>query len=330
MATKKLGKKLRIGIVFGGKSVEHEVSVVSARNIIKALDKGKYKVIPIHIKRTGNWFLDRKIFNKIDVVFPVIHGMYGEDGTIQGLLKFSGLPFVGAGVLGSAIGMDKDISKHLLKEAGIPVAKFITLYSGEKISFKKVSEKLGSPVFVKPANTGSSVGINKVKDEKEFKKAVSEAFKYDSKVIIEEAIKGREIECSVLGNDAPIASIPGEIIPKNGFYSYEAKYIDKKGAEFKIPAGVSKETIKKIQQTAIRAFKTLNCAGMGRVDFFLKKNGDLLVSEINTIPGFTSISMYPKLWEASGIPLSKLLDKLIGLALERFKKEQKLCYNHKQ
>src|SRR4030042_1706453 len=251
MAVKKPSKKLRVGVIFGGKSVEHEVSVISARNIINALDKEKYKIIPIHIKRTGNLLLDRKVFNKIDVVFPVIHGSYGEDGAIQGLLKFSGLPFVGAGVLGSAIGMDKDISKRLLKEAGIPVAKFITLYSGEKISFKKASKKLGSAMFVKPANSGSSVGINKVKNEKEFKKAVSEAFKYDSKVIIEEAIKGKEIECSILGNGAPIASIPGEIIPNHEFYSYEAKNIDEKGAEFKIPAEVSKEAIKKIQQTAV-------------------------------------------------------------------------------
>ena len=333
MAVKKLGKKLkkklRIGVVFGGKSVEHEISVVSARNIIKALDKEKYKVISIYIKRTGNLQLGRKIFNKIDIVFPVIHGVYGEDGTIQGLLKFSGLPFVGAGVLGSAIGMDKDISKRLLKQAGIAVADFITVYSGERISYKQVSKKLGPVIFVKPANSGSSVGISRAKNKKEFKKAINEAFKYDSKVIIEEAIKGKEIECAVLGNDAPIASIPGEIIPKSGFYSYEAKYIDKNGAEFKIPAEVSREIIKKIQQTAVKTFRVLNCEGMGRVDFFLKKNGDLLVNEINTIPGFTSISMYPKLWEASEIPLIKLLDKLIELAMERFKKEQKLCYTHK-
>ena len=333
MAVKKLGKKLkkklRIGVVFGGKSVEHEISVVSARNIIKALDKEKYKVISIYIKRTGNLQLGRKIFNKIDIVFPVIHGAYGEDGTIQGLLKFSGLPFVGAGVLGSAIGMDKDISKRLLKQAGIAVADFITVYSGERISYKQVSKKLGPVIFVKPANSGSSVGISRAKNKKKFKKAINEAFKYDSKVIIEEAIKGKEIECAVLGNDAPIASIPGEIIPKSGFYSYEAKYIDKNGAEFKIPAEVSKEIIKKIQQTAVKAFRVLNCEGMGRVDFFLKKNGDLLVNEINTIPGFISISMYPKLWEASEIPLIKLLDKLIELAMERFKKEQKLCYTHK-
>ncbi len=318
---------MRVGVIFGGKSVEHEVSVVSARNIIKALDKEKYKVIPIYIERTGNSRLDRKIFNKIDVVFPVIHGAYGEDGTLQGLLKFSGLPFVGAGVLGSAIGMDKDISKRLLKQAGIAVADFITIYSEERISYKQASKKLGPVVFVKPANSGSSVGINKAKNEKEFKKAVSKAFKYDSKIIIEQAINGREIECSVLGNEAPRASIPGEIIPKGGFYSYEAKYIDKDGAGLEIPAKLSKTAVKKIQQTAINAFKILNCEGMARVDFFLKKSGDLLVNEINTIPGFTSISMYPKLWEASGISLSKLLDKLISLALERFKKEQKLCYN---
>lgn len=330
MAVKKVSKKLRVGVVFGGKSVEHEVSVVSARNIINALNREKYKVIPIYIKRTGNWQLDRKNFNKINVVFPVIHGAYGEDGTIQGLLKFSRLPFVGAGVLGSAIGMDKDISKRLLEQAGIAVADFITVYSGERILYKQASKKLGSVMFVKPANSGSSVGINKAKNEKEFKKAVSEAFKYDLKIIIEEAINGKEIECAVLGNDLPRASIPGEIIPKGEFYSYEAKYIDKDGAGLEIPAKLSKTVIKKIQQTAIRAFKILNCEGMARVDFFLKKNGDLLVNEINTIPGFTSISMYPKLWEASGISLPKLLDKLIGLALERFKKERKLCYCYKQ
>ncbi len=327
---KKSKKKLRIGVIFGGKSVEHEVSVVSARNIIKALDREKYKVIPIHIKRMGNSQLGRKIFNKIDVIFPVIHGAFGEDGTLQGLLKFSGLPFVGAGVLGSAIGMDKDISKRLLKQAGISVADFIIIYSGEQVSYKQASKKLGPVMFVKPANSGSSVGINRAKNEKEFKKAVSEAFKYDSKIIIEEFINGREIECAVLGNENPKASVPGEIIPKGGFYSYEAKYIDKDGAGLEIPAKLSKTAIKKIQQTAIKAFKILNCEGMARVDFFLKKNGTLLINEINTIPGFTSISMYPKLWEASGILLPKLLDKLISLALERFKKEQKLCYNHKQ
>lgn len=326
----KLNKKLRVGVIFGGKSAEHEVSIVSARNIINALDKNKYKVIPIHIKRTENWLLDRKTLNKVDFIFPVIHGPFGEDGTLQGLLKFLGLPFVGAGVLGSAIGMDKDISKRLLKQAGIAVADFITVYSGERISYKQASKKLGPVMFVKPVNMGSSVGINKAKNEKEFKKAVSKAFKYDSKIIIEQAIIGKEIECAVLGNRVPKASIPGEIIPKGGFYSYDAKYIDKDGAGLEIPAKLSKTAIKKIQQTAIRAFKVLNCEGMARVDFFLKKNGTLLVNEINTIPGFTSISMYPKLWEASGISLPKLLDKLIELALERFKKEQKLCYNYKQ
>lgn len=234
------------------------------------------------------------------------------------------MPFVGAGVLGSAIGMDKDVSKRLLKEAGIPVAKFITIYLKEKISYKQAFKKLGAVMFVKPANSGSSVGINRVKNEKEFKKAVSGAFKFDSKIIIEEAVSGREIECAVLGNDKPKASIPGEIISNHEFYSYKAKYIDENGAELEIPAKLSKTEIKKIQQTAIKAFKILNCQGMARVDFFLNKSGKLLVNEINTIPGFTSISMYPKLWEASGIPLPKLLDKLIALGLEQFKKEQKL------
>ncbi len=324
MSKRNPGKKLRVGVIFGGKSAEHEVSIVSARNIIKALDRKKYKVIPIHIKRTERWLLDRKTLNKVDFIFPVIHGTYGEDGTLQGLLKFSGLPFVGAGVLGSAIGMDKDISKKLLKEAGIPVAKFITVYPNEKISYKQSLKKLGLTMFIKPANAGSSVGISRVKNEKEFKKGAAEALKYDSKIIIEEAIIGREIECAVLGNDAPIVSAPGEIILKQDFYSYKAKYIDEDCAELGIPAKVSKEILKRIKQTAVKTFRTLNCEGMARVDFFLKKNGDLLVNEINTIPGFTSISMYPKLWEASGLPLPKLLDKLIGLALERFKKEQKL------
>lgn len=346
-------KKIKIGVLFGGKSAEHEVSLQSARNVINSLDKNKYEVVPIGITKNGKWLLgntsnfllnannpkliklnsaSREIVpindavrtkEKIDVIFPVMHGPFGEDGSMQGLLKLAGVPFVGAGVLGSAVGMDKDVMKRLLREAGIPVVKFIVKKDKDKISFEKVKKELGLPFFVKPANMGSSVGISKVKNKKDFKYAIKDAFKYDTKILIEEFIKGREIECSVLGNDKPIASIPGEIIANQEFYSYDAKYIDE-GAVAVIPAKLDKKTIKKIQALAVRTFQVLNCEGLGRVDGFLTKSGKFYVSEINTIPGFTDISMYPKLWEASGIPQSKLLDILINLAIERFNKEKKL------
>ena len=314
-------KKIKIGVLFGGKSAEHDVSLQSARNVINALDKKKYQVVLVKINRNGKFKFDS--IKNFDVVFPVMHGPFGEDGSMQGLLKLAGVPFVGPSVLGSAVGMDKDVMKRLFRDAGILIGKFIVIKDNEKINFNKVKKELGLPVFVKPVNMGSSVGINKVRNEKEFKKAVKEAFKFDTKVIIEEFISGREIECSVLGNKKPTASIPGEIIANQEFYSYDAKYIDE-GSVAVIPAKIDKKTTKKIQELAIRVFKVLNCEGMGRVDFFLKKNGRVVVNEINTIPGFTKISMYPKLWEASGMPFSKLLDKLIELAIERFKKEQKL------
>lgn len=260
----------------------------------------------------------------IDVVFPILHGPFGEDGTIQGLLKLANVPFVGASVLGSAVGMDKDVMKRLLREAEIPIGKFLTFKEKDIPTYEEAVKNLGLPLFVKPANMGSSVGVSKVREKKDFDKAVWEAFKYDRKILIEEGIKGREIECSVLGNDNPIASIPGEVIPNHDFYSYEAKYIDKDGATLEIPAKLSNEIIKKIQILTVKTFKTLSCEGLGRIDFFLKENGDILVNEINTIPGFTSISMYPKLWEASGISYTELIDRLIQLALERFKKEKKL------
>ncbi len=356
-------KKLKIGVLFGGKSAEHEVSLRSAENVFNALDKNKYDVVLIGIEKTGKWILgdsSRKFLDKtnpklyklnssnsdsialvpqgggaisnlrdvnsktsIDVVFPVLHGPFGEDGTIQGLLKLANIPFVGASVLGSAVGMDKDIMKRLLRDAGVPIGKFITIKDGEKISFEKAKKDLGLPLFIKPANMGSSVGINKVRNKNEFFKAIKEAFKFDTKVIIEEFINGREIECSVLGNDMPRASIPGEIIANQEFYSYDAKYIDE-GSVAEIPAKISRKAAKEVQQLSIKTFKVLNCEGFGRVDCFFKKNGKVYINEINTIPGFTSISMYPKLWEASGLPLPKLLDKLIELAIERFKKEQKL------
>lgn len=262
--------------------------------------------------------------NSIDVVFPVLHGPYGEDGTIQGLLKLANLPFVGAGVLGSAVGMDKDVMKRLLRDSGIPVAKFLVFRKGEEFSFEKVIKNLGLPIFVKPANLGSSVGITKVKRKSDFKRAVKNAFSFDNKILLEEAVKAREIECSVLGNENPIASIPGEIKPNHEFYSYEAKYIDENGAEAIIPANLPEKIVKRVQELSIQTFKALNCEGLGRVDCFLKEDGEVLVNEINTIPGFTNISMYPKLWEASGISQTELIDKLITLAIERFEKEKKL------
>lgn len=314
-------KKIKIGVLFGGKSAEHEVSINSAKNVIAALDKKKYNITPIKINKDGIFNFDN--IKNFDVIFPVMHGPFGEDGSMQGLLKLAGVPFVGPSVLGSAVGMDKDVTKRLLRDAGIPIGKFFTLKIGDKVNFNEIKKELGLPLFIKPVNMGSSVGINKVRNNNEFRKAVNEAFKFDTKIIIEEFIEGREIECAVLGNDIPIASIPGKIIANQEFYSYDAKYIDE-GAIAEIPAKINKKTAKKVQGLATKTFQTLNCEGMSRVDFFLKKNGDVLVNEINTIPGFTNISMYPKLWEASGIPISKLLDRLIEFAFERFEKEKKL------
>ena len=314
-------KKIKVGILFGGKSAEHEVSINSARNVIKALDKNKYEVFPIKIGKDGKFSF--KIFDKVDVVFPVLHGPFGEDGSMQGLLKLKELPFVGPSVLGSAIGMDKDIAKKILRDAGIPIGKFITIRKNNKTNFNLIKKTLGLPLFIKPANMGSSVGVSKVRNEKEFKKGIKDAFLYDTKIIIEEFIAGREIECAVLGNEYPIASLPGEIIAGQDFYSYDAKYIDTNSRAV-IPVKVNLKNRKKIQDLAVKTFQALECEGMSRVDFFLKKNGEILINEINTIPGFTDISMYPKLFEASGIPVTKLLDKLIDLAFARFARENKL------
>ena len=363
-------KKIRVGILFGGKSAEHEISLLSAKNVIDALDKNKYEPVLIGIDKTGRWLMGEPsqfllnssnpkliALNKansesvalapqsegkltslnsghldqsVDVVFPILHGPFGEDGTIQGLLKLANVPFVGAGVLGSAVGMDKDVMKRLLREAGIPVPKFLVFRSGKHIDFEGVTRELGLPIFVKPANLGSSVGISKVKDKAGFEQAVTNAFRYDNKILVEEAIQGREIECAVLGNDDPIASVPGEIIPTHEFYDYEAKYIDEHGAKLEAPAKLDASTVKRVQELAVRVFKTLNCEGMGRVDFFLKADGTLLVNEINTIPGFTKISMYPRLWALSGIPYTGLIDRLIQLAVERFELEQLLSTRHEQ
>ncbi len=358
-------KKLRVGILFGGKSAEHEVSLRSAKNVAEAMDKNKYEIVFIGIEKTGKWLLDSSNSTQllmsdnkkkqdialvpessgvlstlssnsgskkeagIDVVFPILHGPFGEDGTVQGLLKLANVPFVGAGVLGSAVGMDKDVMKRLLRDSGIPIGKFVAVKQSDEINFNKIKKTLGMPMFVKPANLGSSVGVSKVKNEAEFKKAVKEAFEFDTKVIIEQFIKGREIECSVLGNDEPIASVTGEIKLKAEFYSYDAKYVDEDGAVLEIPAKLDKKTEKKVQDLAIKTFKALNCEGMGRVDCFVTKTGKVYINEINTIPGFTNISMYPKLWEASGISYSRLIDTLIVLAIERFEKESKLKTSYK-
>lgn len=358
-------KKTRVAILFGGKSAEHEVSLQSAKNIIQAIDKDKYDVILIGIDHDGKWYLNdsshfllheenpklislavsnqnlallpgdtgRQMLNvtkststgEIDVVFPVLHGPFGEDGTVQGMLKLAGIPFVGAGVLGSAVGMDKDVMKRLLRDAGIPQAKFLSYSHADfkKITYNRIENTLGIPCFVKPANLGSSVGITKVHNQSEFTPALAEAFNYDDKILIEEYIKGREIECSVLGNENPEVSVPGEIIAQHEFYDYDAKYIDQQGAIFEIPARLQPTVVKKIQQLAVKSFKVLCCEGMARVDFFLK--GDkVYVNELNTIPGFTRISMYPKLWQASGISYGQLIDKLIELAVQRHEREKKL------
>lgn len=332
-------KRLKVAIIFGGKSAEHEVSLQSAKNVLEAIDQEKYEPILISVDKSGRWRINDSLValmpqigltkgeNKIsiDVAFPILHGPFGEDGTVQGLLKLANIPFVGSGVLGSAVGMDKDVMKRLLREASVPVGKFIALTSSETVpDYWAVKQKLGAPFFIKPANMGSSVGISKVHDAAEYLPAVKKAFAYDVKIVIEEYIKGREIECAVLGNDKPTASVPGEVISSHEFYSYEAKYVDKKGARLEIPAKISTKKTKEIKELAIKTFKTLSAEGLARVDFFLKDNGQIIVNEINTMPGFTAISMYPKLWEASGISYTELIDRLIQLAIERFGREQKL------
>ena len=358
-------KKIRVAILFGGQSAEHEISLISARNIVEAMDKKKYEIVSIGIDKQGRWFYDegaRLLLDRtqtkvefhdlknvgavlpgagntamvrsstgagigaLDVVFPVLHGPFGEDGTVQGLLKLANLPFVGAGVLGSAVGMDKDVMKRLLRDAGIPIAKFLVFDGAAKktINLARVRRELGLPVFVKPANLGSSVGISKVSRPSEFSRAVNEAFRYDNKILIEENIGGREIECAVLGNENPIASVPGEIITGHSFYSYDAKYIDDKGARLVIPAELRRPVARRVQELSVRTFEVLCCSGMARVDFFLRGRSEIFVNEINTIPGFTQISMYPKMWATSGLSYPRLIDRLIQLARQKFRAEKRL------
>ena len=359
-------KRIRVGVIFGGRSVEHEVSLVSAASIINALDKKKYEVVPIGIASTGQWLSSSEtlrllkekqsidleqeqllipdprkqslvaindgggIGKAIDVIFPAVHGRFGEDGTLQGLLELADIPYVGPGVLGSAVGMDKVIQKELLIRAKIPTAPSIW-FTHEEFDTRsnkiiaEIERKLNYPLFVKPSNSGSSIGINKAHHRKELIDCIHTAAQYDRKILVEQGIhNAREIECGVLGNDQPIASLPGEIIPSNEFYDYDAKYVDGKSNTI-IPAKLPAALVKKIQQYALTAFRILDCAGMARVDFLVtKKTNRVFLNEINTIPGFTSISMYPKLWQASGVPYSLLLDKLIQLALERHKAKTRL------
>jgi D-alanine-D-alanine ligase len=391
-------KKLRVGILFGGRSGEHEISLLSAVSVFKAIDPNKYEVVPIGITKDGRWLTasdaerllhgntgegardtlragdpkttpaaavlrngesvvvppephstamapfqseaparratDRAI--NVDVIFPVLHGTFGEDGTIQGLLELADIPYVGAGVLGSAAGMDKDIMKSLFRAAGLPMVKHVTVLrsdweSGPKKIQKLVESKLKYPVFVKPANLGSSVGISKAHDRKELGPAIDEATKFDRKIVIEEGVggkkKAREIEISVLGNDKPEASVPGEIVPSAEFYDYSAKYLDE-GSQLIIPAKLTKRETKKIQELAIAGFRAVDCSGLARVDFLMDpKSRKIYLNEINTMPGFTSISMYPKLWAASGVGYSELIDRLIQLGLERHREKKRNQYS---
>lgn len=356
----KLNEKITVAILFGGRSAEHEVSLQSAINVINAIDSNKYDPILVGIDRNGTWYLDEQsqlllqngnpdwlalqksnaeimlapvrghaqlvgLANNagaanIDVIFPVLHGPYGEDGSVQGLARLANVACVGSGILGSAIGMDKDVAKRLLRADGIPVANFMAVRHGSNSTeaMTAIETKLGYPVFVKPANMGSSVGISKAGNRAELATALELAFAYDVKVLIEETIVGREIECAVLGNTNPRCSVPGEIITQDEFYSYTAKYVDEKATALAIPADVEPATVERLQKIALQAFTTLEANGMARVDMFLTKDQKIYVNEINTIPGFTKISMYPKLWEASGISYTELIDQLITLAIEDF------------
>jgi len=395
-------KKLRVGVLFGGRSGEHEVSLLSAASVVNAIDKSKYEVVPIGITKDGRWLTagaaeallqgkpseegkslragdpeatpgaavlargeavvvppepvhhgtrsitpfqsdastlrraaDRAI--NVDVIFPVLHGTFGEDGTIQGLLELADIPYVGAGVLGSAAGMDKDIMKALFRAAGLPIVKHVTLLRSDwdadhKKTEKAVDRALKYPVFVKPANLGSSVGISKAHNKKELGPAIYEAAKFDRKIVIEQGVggakhKAREIECSVLGNDRPQASVPGEIVPVKEFYDYAAKYLDE-GSELIIPAKLTKAETKKVQDLAVRAFQSVDCSGLARIDFLMDpKTRKLYLNEINTMPGFTAISMYPKLWAASGLQYSDLIDRLIQLGIDRHQDKKKNQYS---
>jgi len=357
--------KTKVAIIFGGRSPEHQISLLSAQNVLKSLDKNRYEPILIAIDKAGTWHLNeghialknkgdhshismaeinnpillsqntddkqlisfsqKSVVGKVDVIFPVLHGTFGEDGSIQGFSKLANIPCVGCGILGSAVGMDKDIMKHVLRSNDIKVADWVTIRnSSAQTNYEDIKNKLGAELFIKPANLGSSVGVSFSKSEEGFNQALKKALQYDPKVIVEEKIIGREIECAVLGNTEPKASIPGEVIPKGGFYSYENKYLDEKGAELHIPAELTETQKTAIQQLALDTFKVLECRGMARVDMFMTEDDKLIINEINTIPGFTNISMYPKLWEITGLSQTDLISELIELAIEEHTENNKL------
>ena len=370
--------KLHIGLLFGGLSTEHEVSIISARNIYQAIDKTQYDVSLIRIDKQGYWHLDEspahllgaagpagqiepeaennvflspsedagqllKIYRDVDdkelahlpsdshndgldVIFPILHGANGEDGTMQGLLKLVNLPYVGADVLGSAVGMDKDVMKRLLEAAGLPVPRFRVIRSTQRnaVAFAELADAFGLPFFIKPANAGSSVGISKVSSPDDYSRGMDDAFRFDHKVLIEENIKGRELECAVIGNEHPRASVIGEIVTRHAFYSYEAKYLDEDATTLVIPADIPESISDHMRALSIEVYQTLCCEGMARVDMFLDENDTVLVNEINTIPGFTQYSMFPLLWEHTGLSFPDLIDTLITLALERHERDEKL------
>ncbi len=358
--------RLRIGVIFGGRSGEHEVSLASAASVMRALDPKKYDVVPVGITKQGRWVAGtpaQKMLPEVlqagrnvmlnadpgvaalvpadgtssnalhvDVVFPVLHGTFGEDGTVQGLLDLAGLPYVGSGVLGSAVGMDKDMQKRLFLQADLPVGDFTAVLRSQWEQsrarvLRQIHQQFRFPVFVKPATLGSSVGMSKVHNRAELPAALDFASEFAQKLVIERGIDGREIEVAVLGNDEPQASVPGEIIPHREFYDYTAKYLEQ-GTKLEIPARLNRTQVRRFQDFAVRAFRSLECRGMARVDFFLeRKTGRVYLNEVNTIPGFTSISMYPKLWEASGVAYPQLIDRLIDLALSDHREKQRTKYS---
>ena len=361
-------KKLGIGFVFGYNSAEAEGSLRSALHIIGNANKEKYDVFLIAVDKNGCWrhqssledltrgqganslkidtsghklgitpgggrIVDLDAFEQslpIDVVFPLIPGPAGEDGTVQGMLKLANIPFVGADVLGSAVGMDKDFTKRLCRDAGIPIPRFLTAFNNQEPSFEKVEQTLGLPFFVKPANMGTSIGITKVSRQADYETAVREAFCHDNKLVFEESVEAREIEIAVLGNEDPMVSIPGEVLTEAEWYSYEAKFLSPDGSDLAIPAQLSEKAVSDIQQLAAKVYHTLGCEGMARIDFFVDHDENILLNEINTLPCMSRLSTYPRLWEASGIPTSELIDRLVDLALERFHRDKKLRNWHER
>jgi D-alanine-D-alanine ligase len=351
-----MSKKKKVAILYGGRSVEHGVSVNSARNIFEYIDKQRFEPLPIGITKAGQWYLTTSVTKdieqgkamglildaqspgftllssgdrmKADVIFPVLHGTDGEDGSIQGLIKAMDIPMVGTGVLGSSISMNKIIAKKLLKLAGLPVTKFLSFHFTEQaeINFKEVKKELGLPFMVKSASLGSSVGVSKVKDEADFNKAIEEAFRYDDSLLIEEFITGREIECAILGNNPPEASYPGEIVinSKYEFYTFDAKYVDPEAVRIDVPADLNKKAADKIREISVKAFQALQCEDFSRVDLFLTEEGNIYINEINTIPGFTNSSMYPMMWKERGIGFTDLISKLLDLAEERYDRGKRI------